>query len=315
VNVGQQFGAYEVVGLLGRGGMATVFKAYQPSLDRHVALKVLSPELAHDDAFLVRFKGEARLIARVEHPNIVPIYDYGQVGDRAFIAMRFVPGVSLAQLIQQTGRLPFDRALRILAQVADALDRAHRLGVVHRDLKPANILVESGDRVSLADFGIARAVAAATRLTQVGTIGGTPEYMAPEQAKGGTVDHRADLYALGIVCFELLTGSTPFHADSGVAVLHQQIYAAPPELRSLRPDIPQHVVAAVTRMLAKQPDQRFPSAAAFVDALHGRLPSQGPAVLPPAGQRPAVGLAAARPAAGPGQPATRGAKRRLGVAV
>jgi predicted Ser/Thr protein kinase len=267
---GAWLGPYQILGEIGRGGMAAVYKAHQANLDRAVALKVLMPELANDPEFVARFQREATIAARLEHPHVVPIYDIGRAEDHLYIAMRYVPGASLDQVIAQQGTLPIPRAVAILRQVADALDHAHANGVVHRDLKPANILIEAGDRSSLADFGIAKAGEGGTRLTRLGSTAGTPEYMAPEQASGANVDYRADLYALGIIAYELLAGRTPFEADSGVAVLHKQVYEAPHSLRALHPEIPEAVDAAVRRMLSKRADERFPSAGAFVAALGGQ---------------------------------------------
>ncbi|MBI4491322.1 MAG: protein kinase [Chloroflexi bacterium] len=286
-------GPYQLVSELGRGGMAVVYKAYQASLERYVALKVLAPELAVDPEFVARFRREATTAARFDHPNIVPVYDIGQAEGSFFIAMRLVPGTSLAEVVKKGGPLPPGRALTILGQIASALDYAHGQTVIHRDLKPGNILVEAGDRISLADFGIAR-VGGATQLTRMGAIAGTPEYMAPEQALGQTVDFRADLYALGIMAYELLAGRVPFQANSGVALLHMQVYQAPPSLRAARPDLPQHVDAAIQRMLSKAPEQRFPSAAAFVAALGGQ--GAGRSFIPP---RARVGGAPPRPLALP----------------
>lgn len=263
---GQTLGPYELVEELGRGGMATVFRARQPSLNRFVALKVLAPELARDPNFVSRFQREATIAARLEHPNIVPLHDIGQANGAFYIAMRFVPGRSLAQLIQQVGPLPLQRARHFLAQIASALDHAHQQGVVHRDLKPGNILWEHGDRVSLADFGIARA-GDVTQVTRQGMLIGTPKYMAPEQALGQAVDHRADLYALGVITYELLTGTVPFEADSVATLLHRHAYEPPPPLREARSDLSPVVEAAVQRMLAKQPADRYPNGAAFVAAL------------------------------------------------
>ena len=271
---GQHLGPYELEAELGQGGMATVFRARQPSLNRYVALKVLAPELARDPDFVSRFQREATIAARLEHPNIVPIYDIGQAEGAFYIAMRFVPGRSLAQVIQQVGPMSLERARRILAQIASALDHAHQQGVIHRDLKPGNILWEEGDRVSLADFGIARA-GDVTQVTRQGMLVGTPKYMAPEQALGQEVDHRADLYALGVIAYEMLAGKVPFEADSVATLLHRHAYEPPPPLREARPDLSPEIEAVIQRMLAKQPDDRYPNAATFVAALAPRPGSAG----------------------------------------
>ena len=262
-------GTYEIVDEVAHGGMATVYRALQPSLGRFVALKVLSSELARDPDFVNRFQREARVAARLEHPNIAPIYDVGQADGVFYIAMRLVPGRSLSDIVTSDGPLPLERTRAILAQIASALDYAHRQGVVHRDVKPSNVLVEANDQVSLVDFGIARA-ADVTHITRFGVLVGTPIFMAPEQAQGLDVDFRADLYSLGVVAYLMLTGQAPFQADSVVTVLHKQVYDPPPSVRVSRPDLPESVDAAVERMLAKQPGERYPTAAAFVSALHGQ---------------------------------------------
>jgi serine/threonine-protein kinase len=261
---------YQIVGRPKRGGMASVYKAYQTALGRHVALKMLAPALSGDPSFVQRFHDEARQTASLEHPNIVTIYDIGQAGSRLFIAMRYIDGLSLAELLAREGRQPANRAVHIVAQVAEALDYAHSRGVIHRDVKPGNIMIEPGDRVTLTDFGIAKTVGGA-QLTQVGAIVGTPEYLAPEQALGQPTDHRADLYALGIVLFELLTGRTPFRAETPLATLHAQIYTPPPFPTDLNQQIPSTVAAVVMQSLAKEPAQRFQSGRDFVLALRRAL--------------------------------------------
>src|SRR5579859_2679786 len=268
---GQPLGQYELVDLLGKGGMASVFRAWQPGLERWVAVKVLRAELAADANFVRRFQNEARIQAQLSHQHVVPIYEVGQAEGTYYIAMRYVPNGTLGELIQRTGPLPLERALRLLAQIADALDYAHGQGVVHRDMKPGNVLLDADDWVSLGDFGIARASEATTRLTQVGVVAGTAAYMAPEQARGEPdTGYRADLYALGVVAYEMLAGRVPFTASTDVAVLHAHIYDPPPPLAMLRPDLPPHVDAALQVMLAKDPQQRFDSARAFVAALGSR---------------------------------------------
>ncbi len=273
--IGQTLGQYLLVGELGRGGMAIVYKARQTSPDRFVALKVLSPELAVDPEFISRFRHEANIAAMVDHPNVVPIYAVGEDRGFFFIAMRLVPGDTLATIIRREGPLSLDRTRRILWSVADALDYAHHQGVIHRDLKPSNIMIEAGDRVTLTDFGIARARDETVVARTQGVIG-TPHYMAPEQALGETIDYRADLYALGIIAYEMLTGKVPFQADTPLAVLHRQVYDATPSIRAERPDLPPELDAAISRMLAKKPEERFPSASAFVSAIddgnHPTLP-------------------------------------------
>lgn len=263
--VNQTLGQFQIIQELGRGGMAIVYKAYQPALQRYVALKVLPRQFAYDEGFVKRFRQEAIAAARLRHPNIVTIYDVGQVGDVQFIVMELLEGQSLARLIRQSGPMPPARVAHLAAQVAAALDYAHKQGFVHRDIKPANVMVDANDHATLTDFGIARAMGA-TRLTQTGAMIGTPEYMAPEQVRGQPVDHRADIYALGIVCYEMLAGRTPFSGDTAT-VLYKQAHEAPPPLPHLVPNAPAGMVAAIARALAKNPDERFQSAGEFAAAL------------------------------------------------
>ena len=299
--MGQVLGRYEIVEELGQGGMATVYRAYQPDLDRFVALKVLAPEFARDRAFLARFRREAAIAARLHHPHIAPIYDIGESDGAPYIAMRYVPGRTLGELVDEDGPLRLERALTILRQIAAALDYAHAHGIVHRDVKPGNILIEEGDRVSLVDFGIAW-VGDRTRLTQQGTLTGTPEYMAPEQALGQPVTNRTDLYALGIIAFRLLTGEVPFTAESGLAVLHRQAYDRPPSIRAFRPDLSRSADAAVQRALAKRPEDRFATAAEFVAALSApdrpAVPVRRTTLIAGAPHPPATATAGAANAAG-----------------
>ena len=202
---GSTLGPFRIIALLGRGGMASVYKAYQAKLDRHVALKVLPQEFLHDPAFAKRFEREARVVAKLEHPNIVPIYDYGIDDGIPWMAMRMLQAGSLANLLKR-GRLDRRRVVAILTQVADALDHAHANGVIHRDVKPSNVLLDERERVYVGDFGFAHMVEGSIVLTRTGMIAGTPQYMAPEQVESMKVDRRADIYALGIVAYEMLTG-------------------------------------------------------------------------------------------------------------
>ncbi len=296
--VGQTLGQFQIIQELGRGGMAVVYKAYQPTLQRYVALKVLPAQFAHDENFVKRFRQEAIAAARLQHPNIVTIYDVGQIGDIQFIVMELLEGQSLAQLIRHGGALPPARVARLIEQIASALDYAHKQGFVHRDIKPANVMVDANDHATLTDFGIARAMGA-SRLTQTGAMVGTPQYMAPEQVRGLPVDHRADVYALGIVCYEMLTGQTPFSGDTAT-VLYKQAHEPPPPLSQFSPHVPPTMAAAVTRALAKNPDERFQSAGELATALSISLAP--------------TTVSARRPTPTPSPPATRatGQKSWLG---
>jgi hypothetical protein len=250
--------------------MASVYRAYEPQLDRYVALKILPREFLHDPSFAERFLREARAIARVEHPNIVPIYLHGIDQDQGipWMAMRLVAGGSLSQLLKRE-RLALDRCVEILRGVADALDFAHSKGIVHRDVKPQNVLLDESGRVYLADFGIAKMLEAKDGLTATGMITGTPQYMAPEQAMGRGVGPTADVYALGIVAYEMFAGHVPFSADTPLAVLMkhaQEPLPLPPADR-----VPEPLLRALLKCTAKKPADRWASAGAFVGALAAGL--------------------------------------------
>jgi serine/threonine-protein kinase len=278
--VGRTLGQYQIVSELGHGGMATVYKAYQPALQRFVAIKVLPAQLSLDQDFIRRFRHEAVAAARLNHPNIITIHDVGTADGINFIVMELVEGESLAQVIRRSGAMRPERVANIIAQVASALDYAHAQGFIHRDIKPSNIMLGAGDRATLMDFGIAKAMSG-TRLTQTGAIIGTPEYMSPEQIRGLTVDHRADIYSLGIVAYEMLSGQVPFSGDTA-SVLYKQAHELPPPIRSRAIQfriaqseamrnwtnhVPEAVASVLDRTLAKDPNQRFASAGEFAQAL------------------------------------------------
>jgi serine/threonine-protein kinase len=248
--------------------MATVYKCHEAALERQVALKVLPKEFLHDETFAERFRREARTVANLEHPNIVPIHASGIEQGTPWMAMRFVSGGSLSSLIKER-RLDHRQIVEVLRGVAEALDYAHSRGVVHRDVKPQNVLLDEAGRVYLADFGIAKIVESSSQLTQTGTITGTPQYMAPEQAKGGTIDYRADIYALGVVAYELLTGSPPFSADTPVGILLK--HCSEPVPRPAATLVPGAATETLVKCLAKEPGDRWASASEFVTALEDGL--------------------------------------------
>jgi predicted Ser/Thr protein kinase len=264
--IGRMIGKYRIVREIGRGGMGVVYAAHQTELDRPVAIKVLAPHLAWERTFVDRFLHEARMAAKLNHPHIVTIYDVGQQDSIYYLVMRLVEGKSLKDILAQEGAMPLARTAGILAQLAEALDYAHSHGVIHRDVKPGNVLVERGDQVTLTDFGIARA-AEGTRLTATGIALGTPEYMSPEQALGQPTDARTDVYSLGIVLYEMLTGRVPFHADTPLATLMQQAQTPPPRPRSIVPSMPPEVEGVILKTLSKQPDGRYVSAGEFSHTL------------------------------------------------
>lgn len=293
---GSTLGPFRIVRLLGRGGMASVFEAHEGALDRKVALKVLHMALLEGPAFADRFRREARVVAQLEHPHIVPIYGYGIDNETPWMSMRLLPGGSLHDHL--TGvPMPVARALVVLRQVAAALDFAHRRGVIHRDVKPQNILLDEDGTPYLADFGIARMVESTTALTASGAVLGTPTYMAPEQGSGVTVDHRCDVYSLGVIAYQMLVGEVPFRADTPVAVLLKHIQEPVPVPRL--PDLPQAAVDALLKCMAKRREDRWGSAAEFVRALEagaGRhLTQPGPPAPPPPPPSPAPRPAAPTP--------------------
>jgi len=289
---GETFGAYRIIEPLGRGGMASVYKAYEAALDRYVALKVLPGEFLHDETFAERFRREAKVVARLEHPNIIPIHAFGIEGGIPWMAMRLISGGALSSLLR-SGRLTHERIITILRGAADALDYAHGKGVVHRDVKPQNILLDEAERVYLADFGIAKMVEGSGALTQTGMITGTPQYMAPEQATGQPVDQRVDIYALGVVAYEMLTGRVPFAADTPVAVLMKHVTEPMPIPPAST--VPEPLVRALLKGMAKKPEERWASAGAFVRALEQGLAEVPTASLPVAATA-TVPAAALRPA-------------------
>jgi serine/threonine protein kinase len=261
--IGTRLGPYELRAELGRGGMATVYRAYQPAVDRDVAIKVIHAAILHDPSALDRFRREARLIARLEHPHILPVYDFDGLTNPPYIVMRYLDRGTLRDLLLAR-RLPLGEAARLVSQVAAALDYAHQQGIVHRDIKPSNLLIDRHGNVMVSDFGIARMVVAAQAegpITSSGAIVGTPDYMAPEQAMGRLdVDGRADVYALGVLAFQLLTGQLPYHADQPMGVLMQHLNASIPSPRTLSPTLPSAADELARRALAKAAGERFATA-------------------------------------------------------
>jgi serine/threonine-protein kinase len=280
LQAGSAFGPYRIVAPLGRGGMAAVYEAHDPSLDRSVALKVLPAEFLHDPAFAERFRQEARVAAKLEHPQIVPIHAYGIEGGRPWMAMRLVRGGSLADRVRRSPLAPREAAA-LLRDVAGALDYAHRQGIVHRDVKPANVLLDEAGRAYLADFGIAKMLEGSSIATATGMIQGTPAYMAPEQAMGEKVERPADVYALGVMAFECLTGRVPYTGTTPLAILMKHAHEPVPEPAAA--EVAPPITAVLRRCLAKTPSERWPSAGAFAAALEqaaaGATPPGGLASL------------------------------------
>jgi serine/threonine protein kinase len=260
-------GTYEIKGVLGRGGMGVVLKAFDPALSRNVAIKVLAPSLASCGAARQRFLREARAAAAVVHEHVVAVYSVVETSGLPFLVMEYVPGRSLQERLDAQGPVSLPEALRIGMQTAAGLAAAHAQGLVHRDVKPANILLEDGvERVRLSDFGLARAAADAA-LTTSGIVAGTPHYMAPEQARGETVDARADLFSLGATLYAICAGHPPFRAETPLAVLRRVCDDAPRSLREQNPEVPAWLEAVVARLLAKDPSRRFQTAAEVAELL------------------------------------------------
>lgn len=264
---GQMLGPYRIITQIGKGGMANVYKAYQASVDRYVAIKVLPSQLAESQEFATRFHQEARIIAKLEHPHILPVFDYGESDGVAYFVMRYLEAGTLRDKMEAGRPLPIKDIDRIFTQLADALSYAHSFGIIHRDLKPANALIDSHGNIFLTDFGIAKLLESASpRLTQTDAIMGTPAYISPEQAQSQTVDQRADIYSLGIILYEMVTGRVPFVADTPLAVLFKHISDPLPLPSLVKPDIPSSIEQVILKALAKDPKDRFSTADEFVAA-------------------------------------------------
>jgi tRNA A-37 threonylcarbamoyl transferase component Bud32 len=310
-------GRYRLVEPLARGGMATVWIGDDPVLSRRVAVKVLRADLAEDEPTRVRFRHEAIAAAKLSHPNIVSTYDTGDDDGLAYIVMELVEGPTLRQLIDAQGGLPVLEVVRIGVQVADALDAAHRAGLVHRDVKPANVLVPPSGPVKVTDFGIAKAVGT-DDLTRTGTVMGTARYLAPEQVNGRNTDPRTDVYALGLLLYEALCGHPPFGGDTDIATAMARLTTSAPAVRAERPEVSVALDDVIHRCLARNPAARFGSAAAVRDALdRARLDPTGsiprpvmplPATTPAAPVAPVAPVARSQPAAA-AQPAPRRRRR------
>ncbi len=258
--LGERYEA-EVDATLGQGGMAQVYRGTDTVLGRVVAIKVLAPQYAKDQAFVERFRREAQAAARLNHPGVVSVSDTGSDAGIHYIVMEYVDGRTLHEVLRSEGRLQPERAAEVLAQVAEALSFAHHAGIVHRDVKPANIMIGRGGEVKVMDFGIARAVASTATLTATATVLGTASYLSPEQAQGEAVDHRSDIYSLGVVAYECLVGEPPFVADTPVAVAYKHVREDPVPPSRVVPEIPADLEAVVMKAMAKNPANRYASAA------------------------------------------------------
>ncbi|HUZ16576.1 MAG TPA: protein kinase [Gaiellaceae bacterium] len=266
---------YTLEALVGSGGMSTVFCAHDAQLERRVAIKILHEHFADDGEYVERFRREARSVAQLAHPNIVTVIDRGEDHGRQYIVFEFVDGENLKELIVRSGALPLRRAVELAVAVADGLAFAHERDLVHRDVKPQNVLLTENGTVKVTDFGIARSLEVGRGLTQTGTVVGTGEYLAPEQATGGVVSPATDVYSLGVVLWEMLTGRVPFEGDNFVAVALRHVNEAAPDIRELRSDVPPRLAAAIDKALQKDPARRFPTMRAFAEELRACLASQG----------------------------------------
>ncbi len=264
--IGKLVNGYEILSQVGQGGMATVYLARQQSMNRNVALKFLPTAYMNDETYLQRFEREVKIVAQLEHRNIVPVYDFGEYESQPFIAMRYMPAGSVEELLA-AGKIPLPRVLSIVEQVASALDHAHQNGILHRDLKPSNILLDDGGGVFITDFGIARILSeGSSKITTQGVVG-TPSYMSPEQAQGEPMDGRSDVYALGVMLFELITGRRPFESDTPYSIAVMHVTAPPPSPRDIEPNVSGKVEQVIMRALRKAPQDRFPSAGELAGAL------------------------------------------------
>jgi serine/threonine protein kinase len=301
----EQFGRYEIWAEIGRGGMATVFLAYDPFFEREVAIKVLPPELLHDPAFQARFRREAKTVASLEHPAIVPVYDFGEEQGQLFLVMRYLPGGSLADQLRK-GPLSLASAARIISRLATGLDESHQRGIIHRDLKPANILFDQRGDAYLSDFGIVKLAQSNTTLTGKGVVG-TPAYMSPEQARGDTnIDGRSDIYSLGSILFEMLTGQLPYEAETPTGQLIKHLTEPVPSILRRRPDLPPACEEIIARAMAKLPSARYATAGELAQAMAAvaqpeTFPARPAAVKTEiaAPNRPAAPARVPRPAAEP----------------
>jgi len=249
-------GRYQVLSELGRGGMGIVYQAYDKQLKEQVAIKLLSPLLSTDSEALERLTREVSLARRVTHPNVIRIHDIAEVNGLYYVSMEYFAGTNLKEHLKRSGPLSLLNAYQILSQMCDGLDAAHSQGVIHRDLKSQNVMVGPSGQIKIIDFGLARSVHL-EGMTATGLIMGTPEYMAPEQVSGKHVDERADIYALGVILFEMLTGRVPFTGDSAIAIGFQQLKDAPPSPRSINPQIPEEVEKIILKALEKDPIRRY----------------------------------------------------------
>lgn len=266
---GKTLGKFEILDVIGRGGMATVYRAHQTTMKRDVAIKVMKREISEDEEFITRFEREAEIFAVLQHPHILPVIDFGRSEDGwVYIVFRLIEGGGLDTQIRTKGSIKVDVASKMLTQISSALTFAHEKSIIHRDLKSNNILLDNRNNAYLTDFGIAKMLASTTRLTSTDHIMGTPSYMAPEQWRGETIDARTDIYALGVIAYEMLSGMLPYTADTPFTLMYKHMNEIPPSLSDMPKKIPQAVEAVIIRAMAKLPEDRFQSADEFATAFH-----------------------------------------------
>jgi serine/threonine-protein kinase len=306
-------GRYELPDVAGSGGMSSVYKARDTVLERMVAIKILHDHFSDDPEYVERFRREARALAQLNHPNIVTVIDRGEFEGRQFIVFEHVDGETLKQLVDREGQQPVDEALAIVHQVARGLAFAHDHGIVHRDVKPHNILIDEDGVAKVTDFGIARSLEPGDGLTETGTLLGTSEYIAPEQASGHRVDERSDQYSLATVLYELLAGEPPYSGENFMAVAMKHIQEPIPSVRDARPDVPPRLDAIIARAMAKRPEDRFPSTEAMMAALEAARASTDS--IPPPPTRPDDGATEAIPVPGPLPPPVGRARRRFPLPI
>jgi serine/threonine-protein kinase len=265
--IGKTIGGCEILDVVGRGGMATVYRAQQVSMNRTVAVKVLPQQYVNDDTYLQRFNQEVRIVAKLEHRNIVPVHDYGEYNGRPYIVMRYMPAGSADDLLKN-GPLDIEAIVNIIEQIAPALDYAHGKSVLHRDLKPSNVLLDNDNGAYLTDFGIARVLGeqGSSGITTQGVVG-TPSYMSPEQAQGLTLDNRSDIYSLGVMLFEIATGRRPFESDTPYSIAVMQVTTPPPSPRSINSQLSFAVEEVILKAMRKKREERYPHAIALAEAL------------------------------------------------